>query len=210
MNQVYQDSALEEVRAEHANYFTAIQQHPRSLVGTEVPSINGEGMEVLQDADDAKDWQDAVKHILVDTVRERVTRNMEEQADFIDTIHASIDLFRNNKDLIPGTKEFDVDLANRFAQIAAPYELKVNDKLQGYTIPVQPIIDQLRSQMVAERAAGAASTPAPAASTPPVAAKPAPVAEPPQAAIESKAGSGTETEDFSTLFGTIGLPNLQI
>ena len=37
-----------------------------------------------------------------------------------------------------------------------------------------------------------------------------PAPEPPQAGIPSKAGSGAEKEDFSTLFGTIGLPNLQI
>ena len=35
-------------------------------------------------------------------------------------------------------------------------------------------------------------------------------AEPPQAGIVSKAGNSTEKEDFSTLFGTIGLPNLTI
>jgi hypothetical protein len=209
VNQAYQQQALAEVRTEYANYFEAIEQHPRSLIGTEVPSINKEGTEVLQDAEDAREWQDAVKHLLVADVRGRASRAMDEQADFIDTIHSSIDLFRNNRDLIPGTKDFNVDLANRFATMAQPYELRVDGKLHGYSIPVQPLIDQLRAQAAAKPAAGAASTPAPAATTPPAAA-PTPDPGQPQAGISSKAGAGTETEDFSTLFGTIGLPNLQI
>lgn len=208
MNQAYQQQALAEVRTEYANYFTAIEQHPRALIGTEVPSINKEGTEILQDAEDAREWQDAVKHLLVSDVKDRASRAMDDQADFIDTIHSSIDLFRNNKDLIPGTRDFDVDLANRFATMAKPYELRVDGKLHGYSIPVQPLIDQLRAQAAAKPAAAVASTPAAAAAPP--AAPPASPPEQPQAGISSKAGSGTETEDFSTLFGTIGLPNLQI
>jgi hypothetical protein len=209
------------VQTEHAAYFEALEQHPRALVGAEVPVIGGEGMETLRDTDDAREWQDAVKKVLVEEVQDRASRAMEENAGFLDTVHSSIELFQNNTDLIPGTKEFDVDLANRFATMATPYELRVEGKLQGYSIPVQPIIDQLRSQIVAERArgaesprsapAGGAAAAAPAAaagsSPPPAAAAPA---DPPQAGIQSKAGNSSEKEDFSTLFGTIGLPNLQI
>jgi hypothetical protein len=148
---------------------------------------------------------------------------MDENADFLNTVHASIALFQNNPDLVPGTAEFDQDLANRFAQLAAPYELRVEGKLQGYSIPVQPIIEQLRSHIATERqakaessaAVGSSGSPAAAgaaASTPAAPAAvsaPAPV-DPPQAGITSKAGSGEHAEDFSALFGTIGLPNLQI
>ena len=178
-----------------------------------MPAISHEGTETLRDTADATEWQEAVKSILVDEVRSRASKSMEDQDDFLTTIHASIDLFQNNADLIPGTKEFDVELANRFAEWATPYELRVDDKLQGYSIPVQPIVERLRAQLVAERAktpaaAPPATTPASTgASTPPVAAA---QAEPPQAGIQSKAGNGTAAEDFSTLFGTIGLPNLQI
>lgn len=198
----YQVNALEEVKVEHANYFNALNQHPRMLVGTEVPAIGKEGTEVLRDAQDAKDWQDAVKHLLVEEVRARASRAMDEHADFLTTIHSSIELFQNNPDLIPGTKDFNVQLANQFAKMAEPYELRVDGKLQGYTIPVQPLIDQLRAQ--APQAAAAATAPTPT----PVAAAASP--EPPQAGITSKAGNGSQAEDFSTLFGTLGLPNLQI
>jgi hypothetical protein len=181
-------------------------------------------METLRDTADATEWQEAVKSILVEEVQDRAQRAMEESSGFLDTIHASIELFQNNTDLIPGTKEFDVDLANRFATLAAPYELRNEGKLQGYSIPVQPIIEQIRSQLVTERARATDSPPtdgssgapaAPIAGAPAAGAgnrdpAPAAPADPPQAGIQSKAGNSSETEDFSVLFGTIGLPNLQI
>ena len=177
-----------------------------------MPAIGREGMETLRDTNDAREWQEAVKHILVSEVRDRASRAMDENADFLSTVHASIELFQNNADLIPGTKDFDVELANRFATLAAPYELRVDEKLQGYSVPVQPLINQLRTQIAAERSA---KPPAPAAPPPAAGAPPAPPAapsppDPPQAGIASKAGAGSANEDFSTLFGTIGLPNLQI
>lgn len=209
----FQTAALAEAREEHAPYFEALEKHPRLLVGTQVPRIDGkEGHETLRDANDAREWQEAVKSLLVADVRDRASRAMDENAGYLQTLHASIELFQKNVDLVPGTKNFDVDLANRFATLAKPYELRSDDgKLNGYSIPVQPIIDQLRTQLTTERAA----KPAPPAAVPPVtaggaAASPAAVDEPPQAGITSKAGSTTDVEDFSTLFGTIGLPNFRI
>lgn len=194
------------MQEEHAQYFEALNKHPRLLVGTQVPAIGKEGTETLRDTNDAREWQEAVKSILVEEVRDRAGRKLDESKDFLQTVHASIELFQNNVDLVPGTKNFDIELANRFAKLAAPYELRVDEKLQGYSIPVQPIIDQLRTQLTAERAAKPAA-PAAAAKVP---AAPARQVDPPQAGISSKAGSGGSGEDFSTLFGTIGLPNLQI
>lgn len=199
-----QEEALAEVRTEHAQYFKALETHPRLLVGTEVPAIGKEGTEKLKDTDDAKEWQDAVKSILIEEVREKARQGLDGKAEFMATVHQSIELFQNNVDLIPGTRGFNKELAERFAVMAAPYELRVEGKLQGYSIPVQPLIDTIRTQLKAEAPAAAA----PAADTP--AAAPATPAEPPQAGIPSKAGSGDQSEDFSTLFGTIGLPNLRI
>ena len=172
------------------------------LVGQTVPAIGKEGDETLRDAADAREWQEAVKSLLVSEVRDRASKAMDESQDFLTTIHASIDLFTNNPDLVPGTKDFDVELANRFATMATPYELRVDERLQGYSIPVQPLIEQIRNQLVKEREAKPAAPAAPAAPK----AKP----EPPQAGIKSKAGAGDAAEDFSTLFGTLGLPDFQI
>lgn len=208
------------MQKEHPKYFEALNQHPRLLVGQTVPSPDGEGTEVLRDAADAKDWQDAIKHVLVTEIRDRAAKAMESQSDFLTTVHASIDLFKNNADLVPGTTDFDTDLATRFTTLAEPYEVRVEGKLQGYSVPVQPLVNQLRTQLVAERAAAgsqaaAAGAPAPsttgAPATQPAAAAAATPPEAPQAGITSKAGGGAAGgEDFSTLFGTIGLPGLQI
>lgn len=198
----YQQQAYDTAREEYERYFEALEVHPRLLVGTEVPRIGQEGSEVLRDTADAKEWQEAVRALLVEEIKTSAEDKMEESQDFLETVHASIDLFKNNKDLIPGTKTFDRRLADQFAGMMTPYEVRVEGKLQGYSIPVQPIIDSLRAQNRAT-----APTPPPAAVVSP---ESAPRAEPPQAGIQSKAGSSTEKEDFSTLFGTIGLPNLQI
>jgi hypothetical protein len=215
--EAYQTQALTEVREKHTKYFETLEQHPRLLVGKKVPSPDGKGEETLRSTEDAREWQDAIKSLLVQEVRDTAGRLLEENTSFLNTVHASIELFQNNADLVPGTKEFDVELANRFATMATPYELRVEGKLQGYNIPVQPIINQLRTQLASERAAKAAAPTAPtgqqpaaaaAASTPAAAA--APVVDPPQAGVEGKAGSSDNAEDFSTLFGTLGLHNLRI
>lgn len=198
------------MKTEHAKYFDALNKHPRLLVGQQVPAIGKEGMETLRDSADAKEWQDAVKSILVEEVRDRAGRQMEESKDFLNTVHSSIELFQNNLDLIPGTKGFDVELANQFAEYATPYELRVDGKLQGYSIPVQPLIDRLRTQLTASRAAKPAAPAAPATPAAGGVLTPPPAAEPPQAGIPSKSGNSSSQEDFSTLFGTIGLPNLRI
>lgn len=221
MTKAHQETALADVRKEHERYFQALEQHPRLLVGQQVPAIGKDGMETIRDTQDAKEWQDAVKSVLIEEVRDRAGRALEDQREYLETVHNSIKLFQDNADLIPGSKDFDVELANRFAEFAKPYELRIDGKLNGYAIPVQPLIEQIRTQLLAERKTAGAAPSAPAAagapaSTPGAPAAPAgsaatsPAAEPPQAGITSKAGAGGEAEDYSTLFGTIGLPGLRI
>jgi hypothetical protein len=155
-------------------------------------------MEKLRDAADAQQWQEAVKSLLTEEIRDRAAKAMEDNSDVVNTVHASIELFTKNKDLVPGTKQFNKALADRFAAMAKPYELRVDGKLHGYTIPVQPLIEQLRTQIQAEAKPAPAAPPAPAK-------KPSPKGDRPQAGIRSKAGATAETEDFSALFGTLGL-----
>lgn len=204
MGKAFQATAYKAVREEYGKYFEALEKHPRLLVGQEVPSPTGEGMERLRDSNDAKEWQEAVKSILVQEINERSRTSMDQNRQMLETVHASIDLFRKNTDLIPGTKTFNRELADKFAAMAKPYEVRSDGKLQGYSIPVQPLIDQLRQQAQAK----------PAPKTPPPAEKSRlskAQNEPPQAAVTTKAGSRAgEREDFSTLFGTIGLPDLRI
>lgn len=200
------------MQEEYSSYFDALRQHPRLLVGTEVPSLSPDAeegtMETIRDAEDAKDWQDAVKHLLTEEVRERAQQSMDENKGILDTVHSSIELFTSNPDLVPGTRQFNRQLADRFAAMAKPYELRVDGKLHGYTIPVQPLIDQLRTQVAKQPVAPAADG---ARRGRPPGSKNKPKEEQPQAGIRSKAGSESgEAEDFSTLFGTLGLPNIRI
>ena len=208
------DSMLEEalvaVRNDYGNYFDALEKHPRMLVGQEVPSLVGEGMEVLRDSTDAKEWQEAVKTILSKEIQQRADVRGEELNTTFETLHASVDLFKNNPDLIPGTKQFNRGLADSFTKLVKDYEVR-NDagKLIGYAVPVQPLINSLRSQ---QKAAAPAAAPAAAKPVAPAAAPAAPAAAP-QAGIRSNAGSaggGDSSSDFSTLFGTLGLPDMVI
>lgn len=161
-------------------------------------------MERLRSSEDAREWQEAVKSVLTQEIESRAQQSMGEARQYLETVHGAIDLFKSNRDLIPGTKEFDRGLADAFAEMAKPYEMRVDGKLQGYTIPVQPLIDSLRKQR-------AGTKPPAAAPTQQRAAPKQPPPEPPQAGLESKAGSKSQgQEDFSTLFGTIGLPHLKI
>jgi hypothetical protein len=201
--QAFQQQALAQVQQEFTPYFEALRKHPRLLVGTQVPRLTGEDgqMETLRDPADAREWQEAVKSLLTAEIQDRAEKSLEESKGIIDTVHASIELFTRNKDLVPGTKQFNRALADRFAAMAKPYELRVDGKLHGYTIPVQPLIDQIRNELTAASVTRPATPAAPAPPPPPV--------DPPQKGIASKAGSGAEAEDFSTLFGTLGLPNLR-
>src|SRR5690606_29001730 len=79
------NAALAEVREEHAKYFEHISQHPRLLVGKEVPSPTGNGMEVQRDSADAKEWQEAVKHLLVEEHAARAEKKKDELADASET-----------------------------------------------------------------------------------------------------------------------------
>ena len=180
------------MQEEFKPYFDRLRVHPRTLVGQEVQSVSGPGKERLRDTEDAKQWQDAVKHLLAQEIEDRVATKLEELKPVYSTIHASIDLFRNNADLVPGTKQFDRELANEFAEMAKAYEQRVDGKLVGYTVPVQPIINQIRSKLATRRAA-----------PPPATHSPGQPAQPrndqgqwaPQGGITSKAGASAGTDN---------------
>lgn len=215
---------FEEVKTEYAKYFDAINEHPRNLVGLDVPSLR-EGVETerLRDSSDAKDWQDAVKQALANEMNDRVSRRVDASSGEIARTHDVIELFEKNPELTPGTKQFDVELARRFGSLAQPYMQKNEaGKVVGFTIPVAPMLARVKTDLAAERAKATAAPAAPAAPSPqatraaeqprtPAGQFAPPPAASPQAGIPSSAGSsGAGGEDFSTLFGTIGLPNLRI
>ena len=207
-------ASIAEIREEFGSYFEAVQQHPRSLVGREVPSITNPGeMETLRDSSDAKDWQEAVKQSLAQEVRDRSDRKADDLRGTMSTLTASIGVFENNPDLIPNTRQFNKALADKVATTLAPYAVKANDKTIGWSIDVQPLIASLRDTMKpAPAPAGTAATPTPAQQRAAAQARDTVGRfDAPQAGIPSRSGSSSsEGEDFSTLFGTIGLSGLRI
>lgn len=216
--QQHQTAALAEVKTQYPKYFEALEKHPRALVGQRVPAASPEepgqdkdGFVVLKDSSDAKEWQEATRQHIVGEVRTNAARRAESNGGDMQTLHQSIELFQNNSDLVPGTKQFDRELADEFAAIASSYEVRKDGKLQGYSIQVQPLIDRLRTQIAAKRtAAPAASNVGAPASTPSTAGAPAQPAEQPQAGIQSKSGNSTEGENYDALWGTLGLGGIRV
>ena len=215
--QELETEALAEIKEQHPKYFEALNKHPRELVGTEVPSITGEGMETIRDSSDAKDWQEGIKQVLYREIQELAARKADDVRPMMETVSNSIALFQQNPDLIPGTKQFNKELAESFTKLVKPYELRVDGKLMGYTIPVQQLVESVREQLKQQAAPAApAAPPAPTPQQQRAAAQPRNevgqfAGDQPQVGIPSTAGaSGDEPEDFSTLFGTIGLPNIRI
>lgn len=78
------------MQKEHQPYFEALQKHPRLLVGQSVPAIGKEGTETLRDTADAREWQEAVKQLLVQEINDRAGRGMEEQAGYLSTDRKSV------------------------------------------------------------------------------------------------------------------------
>lgn len=199
----FQKQALEEAQEEYPHYLDMLKLHPLELVGKELPSIDGSDDDVVfRTADEVKDYQEAVKTILQRELEASVAQKQEESAEVLDVIHASIDLFRDNPDLFPGSKNYNKKLASEFVKLAEPYALKMNGKLTGYSIPVQGLVNQVRARVTAE---------AKAATTTPPAKKAAAPGRKPQAGIPSQAGaSGDSDEDFTPMWKALGIDSVPI
>ena len=198
-----QQIAFNEVRQAFPKYFESLSRHPRELVGMEVPAVNGsDEMETLRDGEDAKQWQDAVRTLLGKEISARTRTLVESERGSMNILHSSVEMFQRNPDLVPFTKTFDRRMADRFAELVRDYEIRVDGRLLGYNIDVQPLIAQLRNTMKREAASR------PATATPQPVKK---AVRTPQAGIQSTSGaSAADSGDFSTLFGTIGLPDFRI
>ena len=200
----HRQAVIQEAREALAPQINALNTHPRLLVGTQVPSLTDDKMITLRDSQDAADWQSALSVLINQEVDARVEARAEESRDLLVTLKQSIELFQKNDDFVPGTKQFDKELVDRFAEIAGQYALRIDGRLTGYSIPVQPIVDSLRKQIQAERRGRPAVGTVPA----PVQGRPRSVAAP-QAGIRSKAGASgdsQEANDIEALWNTLDGP----
>lgn len=206
----FRQSAAQELQQNvDPRYFEALKQHPRMLVGQEVPSLKGEGMERLKDTQDAREWQEATAALLTSEINSIAQGKADNVRPMLSVIQDSVQMFQNNPDLLPGSVDYDEDLAAVFTEIAQAYELRINGKLYGYQVPVQPLINSIRDALAQER--GAAGVTPPAAPAAPQPRNAAGQFDSPQAGIASKAGmTGGEGEDFSAFWGAVGMPNMTI
>ena len=209
-------AAVADVRTEFAAYIEAVEAAPRYLVGKTVPKADGsEGEETLRDAQDARDWQEEIKKQLGREVTRRIELGRQESSGLMEVVNNSIGLFQANPDIVPNSKQFDKELADEFAALIKPFEVR-NDKEQlvGWKVDVKPMLATLRQQVMARRAAAPAAPAAPATPTPQQqrAAEQARNGagqfhnpDAPQAGITSSAGQNADDSDnLDTLFGTLG------
>lgn len=133
-------------------YLQMMRLTPRELIGKQVPSFNKDGNETLRDRDDAKDWLETLNETLSREVELKVERKMEETRDVTNTLQESIQLFQNNTDMIPNTKNFDPELVSRFYKVAKHYTQTRDGKIIGFAVNVQPLINEIRQDLAKERA----------------------------------------------------------
>lgn len=198
----FQSAAIAQAQEDYPHYIERLQMHPLELVGKELPAIDGSDQPVtFRTAQEVEQWQGAVRTILQRELEATVAERMQESNEVLDVVHSSIEMFRANPDLVPGTKNYNQRLAAEFVRIAEPYALRMNGKLTGYSIPVQGLIDRVRAQVSAAPAAPAAPAKKTAA---------APAAKP-QAGIPSKAGAGGgQGEDYSPMWKALGIDSAPI
>lgn len=218
MESSFRATALNEVReAIDPRFMEVLGKRPLLLVGDSVPNLKDRTKPdmVLRDSSEAREYQETLQGLLEDEVNDKVAQKSESVRPMMSVIQESVLMFQNNQDLVPNTKQYDPELAKRFTDIAKSYELRVNGKLYGYQVNVQPLINSIRSQIAVERTKNGAA-PAPAAS-----AAPAGQQQPrnqqgqfeaPQAGISSKSAMSGEggDDDFSVFWAAAGMPNVNI
>lgn len=200
----FEQQAVEQAEQDYPHYIEMLKLHPLELVGKPVPPIDGSDEDVVfRSAQEVADYQEAVKTILQRELEASVAEKHAESREVLDVVHASIQLFQDNPDIVPGSKSYNKALASEFVKLAEPYALKMNGKLTGYSIPVQGLLNQVRARVNA--AAKEAGT------TPPAKKAAAAPARQPQAGIPAKAGaSGEGAEDFSPMWKALGIDSVPI
>lgn len=155
METSFKASAEEEFRAEiDPEYFEVLKLHPFELVGQEVPSIRpNEKTFKPRDTEEAKNYLEATQKLIDRGIAAKVQQKTDEARPVVSMLQESALMFSNNPELIPGTAQYDPELAKLFTDSAKPYERRVGGKLYGYAVPVQPLINSLRQVLANQRGA---------------------------------------------------------
>ncbi len=196
-------ASLTTMREEYAPYFQIVEAPPRMLVGQTVPSLDpNKETEVIRDTADARDYQEAAKALLAKELGSRVQADITSQAAHLQVVSQSIDILQRHPDLLK-----DKQLADRVASLIKPYEYRKDGKLYGWSVNVEPLVNQVRQQLASERSAPAtpaASAAAAAPAAPAAAAPPAAPAPGPQQGLRASAAQQAPQEGFDQLWSTLG------
>jgi hypothetical protein len=189
-------------------FLQMLQAHPMELVGNQVPNVNGqEGVMRLNNAAEAEAWLGAVKQILGRQVNARTEALLQDARPILSTLQGANNLFKNNPDLVPGTKEYNPELAKQVYALTKTYIHKVDDKAIGFRVDIQPVVDAVREQLKT-------AAPAPTARQEQAAQQartPTGQFDAPQAGIPSQAGiSGDPEEDYDPFWKAVGRPGMTI
>lgn len=130
-------------------------KHPMELVNMTLPSLRSDAKpgdtERILDSAMARDYQEAMQKIFDREVEDVVNQRQQEVEPQLALLQRTYVMFQKNPDIVPGSKTFDKELADRFAKVAGSYTYKQNGKALGYSIDVQPLIDNIRDTLQAER-----------------------------------------------------------
>lgn len=112
----FRNAAIQEFQAEIDPKFTeALRYLPMQMVGMEVPSIAANAkpgeMTRLTDSESARKWQETVNTLIDRQIDSMVAEKVDEARPMTSIIQESFLMFQNNHDLVPGTKQFDPELA---------------------------------------------------------------------------------------------------
>ncbi len=189
--------ALTGMKEEFSTYFEIIEAPARMLAGKTVPSLDPDKeTEVLRDAADARDYQEAAKALLAKELGSRVQAGVQEQGEYLTVLSQSIDMLQQNPDLLR-----DRVFADRVAELIKPYEYRKDGKLYGYSVNVIPLVAQVRKQLATERGSSGAPAASAAPAKPTTPAAPAPG---PQQGLRASAAQSSQPEGFDQLWSTLG------
>ena len=209
----FRRAAIADIQADIDPGFIELAQTPAvRLVGREVPNLHGEGNTKLLTSDDAARYQRDLVGLVEAEVRDKIKVMRQDSQPMRTVIAESFLMFENNPDLIPGTKDFDPELAALVVEQLKSYELKTPKGVIGYQdVNVQPLINSIRATLAKGRGASGATAAARQA-----AARAAAAAQPreedgkfsaPQGGVLSKANmsGGDDSEDFSAFWSASGV-----
>jgi hypothetical protein len=213
-SKAFEAQATSELQEKFSGAFALLEDIPYLMVGKTVPNLRGDGEVTLRDTTEAEQYQKALGRIIDGERQKLISQKHDQVRPIMSVVQESVLLFQNNKDLVPNTKEFDPELAEAFTRTARAYELRADGKLVGYHVNVQPLINELRTQLATRRGASSAQQPQQTARQQQAAQQPRNDVgqfDAPQAAIPSKvADSGEADDSYDAFWTTVGMGGMPV